>query len=180
MIDALLHAVQSAIRTGLKYDKSHCSIMDDEQPPRECGDWFVSIFEGGEQSSSHRNLDIYYAYSICLTMKLKGIPLDRVGDSLLARKVAREQGWNRRADAIKNLLHMNWNVLQTANENMVEFASEAEIIYGFCEPARYMGREKPQLVGPQWFGIDGKTEIGIKGTLYFDYARRFQPPEGYV
>jgi hypothetical protein len=181
MIDALLHSVLDAVRKELKYDAAHADLMDDEMPPAACGDVFVSIHEGGEQSTSHRNLDIYYAYNITLTMKLKGIPLDRVGNSLLAKKLARESGWNKRADDLKNLCHMNWNVIQNANEKMVEFAPDAEIIYGFCEASRYTGREKPQLVGPEWFGAKaGKTEVGLKGTLHFDYARRFQPPEVYV
>ena len=181
MIDALLHAVRDAIRRELKYDAVHCDIMDDEQPPATCGDWFASVHEGGENSTSHRNLDIYYAFNVTLTMKLKGIPLDRVGNSLLAKKVARESGWNKRADDIKNLLHMNWNVIQNANENMVTWATDAETIYGFCEAARYTGREKPVLVGPDWFSMDGGGEdMGIKGTLLFDFARRFQPPEVYV
>jgi hypothetical protein len=180
MIDALLHAVRDVIREKFLWDERFCEIMDDEMPPAKAGDWFASIYSTQEQSTSHRNLDVMFGFNVTLTRRLKGIPLDHIGISVLAPKLARKSGWNKRADDLKNLLHMNWNVLNIANQYMCDWEMDAEAIYGFCEAARYTGREKASLVGPAWFGAVGDTPAAIKGTLFFDYARRFQPPEVYV
>jgi hypothetical protein len=164
--------------------------MDDGKPPPRAGDVFVSVHGGrarpGEANS--RNLYELYDFLVTLTMRVT-IPLDRVGDQLIARNIAlvtqaTRMGFNARVEQLRGLLHMNWEmvVLQqqtpaSANDNIVAWAPDGSTVYGFCEPARWGGADDvPTLVGAEWMGAEPESEdFAIKSELRFAGAKRFQP-----
>jgi hypothetical protein len=182
MIDALLFSVRDAIRNaGYGYDYKTCEIMADEMPKPSCGDWFISVHQAASTSDMMNALNEYYGFILTLTARVKGIPLDRIGDSLLAVKLANKLGFNRRAGQLKSFLHMDWGILQDANDYMVAMEPDAMSVNGFCEPAAFKGMDIPVLVGPEWFDAKpGSDQVGLKADLRFDGARRLQPIATYI
>lgn len=191
MIDALLHAVRDHLRKAdFGYDSpALCEITDsDGRPPPRSGHVFVAVHEGATRSTSARNLDEYFDFSLTLTMRVS-VPLDRVGDALLASKLARKSGagnpsFNARLEQLRKFGHMNWKatVLKTqtpasANDNIVTMhPTGSGDVYGFVEPARYAGAERPALVTGEWFSSDpAAPDVGLKAELKFTGARRLQP-----
>lgn len=190
MIDALLYSVRDAIRAAnIGYGKAECEIMDGPEPPPKCGNYFASIHDGyvrNNSSSSDNNLDERFGFTITLTMRITISP-DRAGDQLIYRNLVRDQarkkGFYAKADELRSLLHMNWNVVvvtgknpPSANDNITDWGTGT--VYGFCEPMRWRGMEFPKLVnGAAWFGdnVDAEGVAGIKAALSFDDARRIQP-----
>lgn len=183
MMDALLLAVEQAIldpTTKLGYDKRFCAIMPDEKPQPRCDDVFISIYEGPISSGSVNSLDERFAFNLCLTMRVT-VPLDRIGDALLARRLAKKVGFNARSQVLKTFLHQNWSVLGIANNLLIELNPDATLIYGFVEPARFAGMDRPVLVGGDHFQADPQNQdTGLKAELRFEGARRMQPIGSYV
>jgi hypothetical protein len=183
MIDALLLAIRDDIRkAGFGYDSpASCEIMDDGKPPPRAGNVFVAVHEGQVRSTNDNCLMEYYDWNITLTMRV-AVPLDRVGDQLLASKLARKHGpgqpsFNARLEQLRAFLHVNWRIgLYNANANLIEMAPPGIIsVYGFIEPARYRSMEKPVLVGPDWFSATPESgHVGLKSELRFEGARRMQ------
>ncbi len=185
MIDALLYACRDAVRgSGLGYDPTTCTIMADGHPPPRCGNVFVAVHQRGQSGHMMNALDEFYGWDVTLTMRVT-IPLDRVGEQLLSKKlaaeVARTTGFNYRAEQVKTLLHMNWGMLQDANNNLVELYPQAPTIYGFCEPAQSTSMDDPVFVGGEWFSAEPDAQdLGLKAALHFDRARRLQAIAVYV
>jgi len=188
LTDALLFAVRDAIRAQpFGYgSESLCDIQDDGHPPAQCGNIYVAIHEGTSQSKARRNLDEYFAFSVTLTMRVS-VPLDRIGNTLLASKLARtptkgQPSFNARMEQLRAFLHMNWPITvmmtqtpNSANDNIAEWTPSGQV-YGFIEPAGYTGRGVPELVGGEWFGAaPDAQDVGLKCEMKFDNARRFQP-----
>ena len=186
MLDALLYAVRDAIRAaGMNYGKSECEIMEDGKPPPRAGNVFAAVHSGTSRSSRDNQLYEEFGFSVTLTMRVT-VPLDRVGDQLIARNLnlvpeAQRQGFNAKVEQLRTLLHMNWGIVvlrnrtpPSANDNLAAWATGT--VYGFCEPARYRDPGKVQLVGGEWFSADPEAlDFGIKADMRFDGARRFQP-----
>lgn len=188
MIDALLYAVRDGIRAaGFKYDIATCEITDDGKPPPRAGNVFVAVHGGRTRpgNANSRNLDELYDFSVTLTMRVT-VPLDRVGDQLIARNIeiaplGQRQGFDARIEQLRGYLHMNWarTVLtgqtpNSANDNLAAWATGT--VYGFVEPARYQGAEFPKLVGADWLGAEPDSDgFAIKSEMRFTGARRFQP-----
>jgi hypothetical protein len=185
MIDALLYAARDAVRGGgLGYDRTTCTIMADGRPPPRCGEVFVAVHQHGQMGDMMNALDEYYGWDVTLTMRVT-IPLDRVGEQLLSKNlaadVARKIGFNYRAQQLKTLLHMNWFLLQDANNNLVELYPQAPVVYGFAEPAQFVNMDDPDFVGGAWFSAKvDSDDIGLMAALHFDRARRLQPIANYV
>ncbi len=192
MIDALLYAVRDAIRAaGFNYGSAECEIMDDGRLPPRAGNWFVAVHGGRERpgQANSRNLDGLYDFSVTLTGRVT-VPLDRVGDQLIARNMnipqAQRQGFNAKVEQLRGFLHMNWamTVLQgqtppSANDNLASWTTGT--VYGFVEPARYQGAEVPTLVGGEWMGAEPDVEdFALKSELRFVGARRLQPQTAAV
>lgn len=193
MIDALLYAVQDAIiAAGMNYGTAECGIEEDGRPPPRAGNVFVAVHGGRVHpgDANDRNLYELYDFSVTLTMRVT-VPLDRVGDQLMARNIVRvplgyRQGFNAKVDQLRALLHMNWKmvVLQgqtpnSANDNLAAWSTGT--VYGFVKPARYQGAEVPVLVGAEWFGAEPESEdFAIKSELRFANAERFQPQTASV
>lgn len=177
MIDALLFATRDAIReAGFGYGVRECEIEVDGHPPPRCGDVFVSVYELASTSTNDNSLMEYFNYGVALTMRVTNTSLDRVGDTLLARKLARKVGFNARAEQLRAFLHMNWGILGDANNLINELTESGNVVYGFVEPARYRGMEAPILVGGEWFTADpSAADLGLKSELHFEGARRLQP-----
>lgn len=188
MIDALLYSVRDGIRAaGMNYGKAECEITDDGRPPPRCGNVFVAVHGGRTHPGEANDNNLYelYDFSVTLTMRVT-IPLDRIGDQLIARNIqlvplAQRQGFNAKVEQLRSFLHMNWNVVvvqgqtpNSANDNLIAWCSGT--VYGFCEPARYSSAEDPTLVGAAWMSDDPKSEgWAIKSQLKFVNAKRFQP-----
>ena len=70
---------------------------------------------------------------------------------------------------------MAWGLLGNANNYLLQFAlPETTEVYGFCEPARYRGRDEARLVGPEWFQAEEGEDVGLVSELRFEDARRMQ------
>lgn len=185
MIDALLYSVRDAVwAAGFGWDKTTCDLQDSGKPPPRCGDWFCAIDQGASQSTMDNALNEYFGFAVTLTRRVT-VPLDRVGTAVLAsrlaRKLAKETGFNARAYQLATFLHMNWAVLGDANTILVGFEPNANIVAGFCEPARYKGMDIPKLVGGEWFSAQpDATDVGLVSELRFDDCRRLQPIAMYV
>lgn len=188
MLDALLFAVRNQVRgAGLGYDAKSCEIMDDGSPPPRCGNYFVAVHSGISRCGTDNNLDERFGFTVTLTMRVM-VPLDRVGDRLIASEVARTAGptgtpsFNARVEQLRAILHMNWKMtVQTgqsplsANDNLAAWWPSGTV-YGFIEPARFRGADAPVLVGGEWFSaMPEATDVGVKADLRFDGARRMQP-----
>lgn len=186
MIDAVLFAARDAIRAaGLGYGVAECEIMEDGRPQANVGNLFVAVHETSSRSTGRNNLDEYVGFAVTLTMRVV-VPQARIGDQLLASKLARVRGpgqpsFNARMEQLRALLHMNWQAFvqtgqtpSSANDNLVAWALSASL-YGFVEPPQYVGRDKPDLVRGDWFSAEPDTALGIKCELRFDRCRRLQP-----
>lgn len=178
MIDALLYGVKTAIwERKIGYDSKNCRITDTTgMPPADCGNIFVAIHQHGNRSTMQNALNEYFGYKLTLTMRI-AMPMDRVGEHLLALAVENEKkGWNRLAHQLKVFLHMNWAVLQLANQFLVDANPDAETVYGFCEPAMFANIDDPVEVGGEWLSStpDDGENTGLKGTITFDRCRRLQ------
>jgi hypothetical protein len=191
MIDALLQAVNNALLNGgLGYSAETLWVGPDGHPPPWCGDWFLSIHQGTSSSERDNCLFEKYAFSATLTARVAKVPFDKINTILQttsAQAVARKLGFNRRAEEVRALLHMNWGVLQDANQILIDYSPDAEIVEGFAEPARFRGMDQPVLVGPEWFQAlardesdIGAAEIGLKSELRFGDCLRFQPIAMFV
>jgi hypothetical protein len=185
MIDALLYAVRDGIRgAGYNYNQNSCEIMGDDRPPPRCGDRFAAVYQMPSQSVMMNALDEYFAFGVTLTRRVT-VPLDRLGDQLLAKKVARKLartiGFNAECEQLRAFLHMNWGILQDANQNLISLEPDANMVYGFVEPAHFAGMETPILVGGEWFNAEPEaSDVGLKAELRFDGTRRLQPIALYV
>ena len=191
MIDALLFAIRDEVvnsRTG--WDQRTCQVMGDQgQPPPFAGDWFCAVHQAGSSSEMDNALDELFDFDVTLTRRLAGVPLDRLGDQLLAsrtaRTMAKETGFNARAEQLRSMLHMDWGALGDANNYLVGLFPQANVVYGFCEPARYRGMDTPRLVGPSWFMAEepsgeGLDQVGLVASLHFKGARRLQAIATYT
>lgn len=187
MIDALLFAVRDGIRAAsFGYGEPQCDIMDSGMPPPRMGNIFVAVHEGNSRSTARRNLDEYFDFAVTLTMRVS-VPVDRVGEQLMASKLARKMtggqpSFNARMEQLRGFLHMNWTITvcigstpASANDNIAAWTPSGTV-YGFVEPAAYTGRDKPELVGGEWFGAapDAK-DVGLRCEMRFERARRMQP-----
>lgn len=188
MIDALLFSVRDAIIAGgFGYSASTCEVMDSGEPPPRCGKEFVAVHQAATRTSSETDnkLEEYFGFSVTRTQRIVA-PLDQVGWKELAIKLAKQTGFNRRCEQLRAFLHMNWGILQDANNNLKAWAPDNQgTVYGFCEPARYRGMEKPKIVASSWFRAEhpqgkGDDHFGIVSELTFGDARRFQPIAEYV
>jgi hypothetical protein len=176
----LLYAVRDAIFL-MGYDERTCQIMADGHPPARCGDVFVAVHQSTDRQTMDNAYNGYYNFSVTLTMRTADVPIDRVGDQRLARKLSRKTGFNAKVEIISNSLHMDWGVIQDANNYLMEFNQDAYIVHGFAEPQRYRGSEIPQLVGGEWFyGMPETQDVGLKAEMRFEDARRLQPIAEFV
>ena len=192
MIDALIYAVRDGIRAAkIGYQNAEVEVMDDERPPPRCGNFFVSINGGAIRSDRDNQLHEWYEFNVTLTMRVT-VPLDRTGDQQiyrnLIRETARQQGFYAKAEQLRALLHMNWDMTVktgqlatlgylSANDNLVAWSTTASgNVYGFCEPMRFLSMEAAKLVGGEWFSAEPDAEdVGVKSTMKFGRCRRFQP-----
>lgn len=179
MIDALMYAVRDRIRaTNFGFGYAECEIMDDGRPPPRCGNYFAAVHGGKDKNDASNNLDERYDFLVTFTMRVT-VPLDRVGDQLIHRNIARvlvaeREGFRAKVDQLRRLLHMNWQLLASANDNLAAWTTGT--VYGFVEPARYLGAADPRLVGGEWFAADPDAEdVGVVSELSFSGARRLQP-----
>lgn len=177
----------------MNYGPAEVEIMDDGRPPPRAGNVFVAIHGGKHRPgyANDNNLYEFYDFALTLTMRVT-IPMDRVGDQLIARNLpltlndvplGQRQGFDHKVEQLRSFLHMNWKITvlpnqtpNSANDNLVAWATTVNEVYGFCEPARYKGEEIPSLQGGEWLGADPDTgEFCVKSMMKFEGAKRFTP-----
>jgi hypothetical protein len=186
MIDALLYSVRDSIRAApYGYGKDSCDIRDDGHPKPNCGAVFVSVHQSPSQSTNDNCLMELFGWQVTLSMRLEGIPYDRIGDQMLAVKLAKASGFNRRCEQLRAFLHMNWGIIGLANNYLAEMVESEVAVGGFCEPARYRGMENPVLDGAMWFCPETpetatQRDQGLHAALTFAGAKRFQPLGTYA
>lgn len=179
-MDPLLYAVRDFLRgAGWGYDEATCEVRDSGTPPPRCGVWFAAVHQGAVRSTALNCLDEYYDFFVTLT---KRVDLsDRVGQRDLSRddvqKLLVKTGLNNKARQIALGLHMEYGVLQDANDYLVAWNPDvADLIYGFGEPARYSGTTV-EPVYADWFGAEaseGNPMMGLKAEISFVDCRRLQ------
>ncbi len=176
---------------GFNYDQATCSLCANGKPDARCGKWFVAVHGGKSGSSSTRNLDERFGFSLTLTARVTE-SLDRVGEAMVARNVplaplGQRQGFDAKVEQLRTLLHMNWAMTvltgqtpPSANDNLATWATGT--VYAFVEPAAWKGQDsEPGEVGADWFGEDPESEsLGLKLEMRFDGARRMQPQTAAV
>lgn len=177
MIDALLYAVRETVQQNdygsFSYDYASVQIMPDGHPTPRAGNVFIAVHQKGETSDLANSLNVYYDFALTLTMRLQGYPIERIGEQMLATKLAEQTGFNRRANALAVLMHMNWNAISLANEKLQEMMPAVELISGYSEPARYSGMDFPQFCDAEWFYAEPSGEIeGLKAEINFRNCRR--------
>ena len=194
MMDALLFSTLDAVtdpanRFGYNENRD-ANIMAGGEPPAQCGQWFLSIHEGDVSNESVENLDEYFTVILTLTARIS-IPIDVVGNKLLAVKVARDQaqktGFNARREALRAFLNKNWGIVAKANQYLAQWAIGVEEVYGFCESPIVRRLERQHLVGPEWFSQappkEGQRswtpETGLVGDVTMERIRRLQPVEEF-
>src|ERR1700683_3154176 len=187
MMDAILYAVRDGLRAqNFGYSGPNlCEIQAaDGKPPPGCGNIFVAVCEGSTSNNAMNNLDEYFDWSLVLTMRISVDP-DRVGVSLEASKLARKSGpgnpsFNARVEQLRAWGSMNWPITvlvgqnpPSANDNLQAWApAGTSQIYGFVEPAHFVGAEKPVIVGGDWFTASPDAmEVGLKAEIKFARAR---------
>lgn len=194
MIDALVYAVRDGIyAANIGFQYAECNIMDDGRPPPRTGQFFAAIHDAAIRSDRDNQLHEYYEFKVTLTMRVVVASEDRLGDQQiyrnLVREKARQQGFYAKADRLKTLIHMNWQMTvqygnsattgyASANDNLLSWvdSSEQAEVYGFCEPMRFLSMEFPKVVGGEWFTSDPESEdVGVKSSIQFGKCRRFQP-----
>lgn len=185
MIDALLFSVRDeVIAAGFGWDSRTCDIMADGHPPPRAVDWFLAVHQESERGDMMNALNEYYDFTLTLTKALAGTPFDRAGTQLLAntkaRTLAKETGFNARAQQLKTFLHMNWFVIGRANTLLTEMMEADQFVNGFCEPAHWDDTTLPKPVGGEWFSADpNQKNSGITCEIRFRGARRLQPIATY-
>ena len=190
MIDALLFSVRDNLRSaGFGYDEATSEITDaDGHPPARMKGAFCAVHQLEDYAEGDGRLDEWYAWGLTLTQSVN-VPKDRVGDKLLAAKLARQRGptgapsFNARCEQLRSFFHMDWGTLQDANTLLVNWSPDV-VVYGFCEPARYRGRTRPRFEGPDWFAGEETTEgddrVVLVSTLRFEDCRRMQALETFT
>lgn len=187
MLDAILYSYRDAVRAALSYGTAECEVMGGPRPPPRAGDIFLAIHGAAPTQDMDNALDERYSMTMTLTQRLK-TPFDRSGIDVIAlNRLAAETGFNRRCEALRAaVLHMNWDVLQAANDLLAEVAGRQgyDSVYGFCEPMRYRGMETPQPCTGEWFGAEegadeGESIVGLKSDLRMEGARRLQAQGTY-
>lgn len=200
MIDALLFSVRDNIRAqSFGYSSpNYCELTGpDGRPPPRVGNFFVSVYELASSNTATRNLDEKFSFGLTLTQRIAAgsVPRDRIGDQAIASKLARVSGkgnpsFNARCEQLRAYLHMNWTITvmtsqtpNSANDNLSQWAPAGlATTYGFVEPARFAGQDRPQLVYAEWFEAANpeSSEMGLKAELRFADARRLQPQTAAV
>lgn len=178
-MDALLYAVKDLVlQQDFGWDARTLDVMQDGKPPPKTANWFCAVHQAGERGDMLNALDEYYDFTLTLTLAVSGKPRDRWGYLLATRQVrtlARESGFNARAQQLKDFLHMNWAVVAQANVLLSEWYAQRYIVYGFAEPAHWAGTEKPEAVGGDWLGADtSAADVAITAEISFEGARRLQ------
>lgn len=99
------------------------------------------------------------------------MPFDSIATDVLDKV---QEGLQHQADYLATVLHMNYSVMNAANNLIEEGAqSEDQVMYGFSEPARYQGKTLPIRRTGEWFLGDSQApDCGISITLAFGEARR--------
>lgn len=183
MIDALLFSVRDAIlamkKPGWDYSYHTCEVMDDGKPKPNMGQIFLSVHQGTETSGADNSLDELFSVSLTLTMAVN-IALDQIGNGLLARQTAKQNGFNMRCRRLCTWMHMNWSLLSLANAWLMANAGDEEFVYGFCEPLRYKRKDQPNFVGADWMGLQqGAVNIALSARMDFADARRLSAMGSY-
>ncbi len=185
-VDALLYAVKDVIlEQPFGWDRTTCDIMADGHPAPRTAGWFCAIHQGGQRGDMMNALDEYYGFTLTLSVLLAGVPPDRVGTQLLAKNdaltLAREVGFNARAQQLKVFLHMNWYVIGLANQYLCQMFSGSYQVDGFCEPCHWSDMTDPKFVGGEWFAAEpNHPNAGITAEIRFDGARRLQAIATYT
>lgn len=181
MIDALLLAVVDEIRDSLGYDRTTCLQAEPPgRPPPRVGDVYVAVHQGNGRNSAVNSLDTYWSFTVTVTQRVV-VPVDRIGDQMLVKKVANESGFNGRCNRLGVLLGVNWDVLYRANNYLVQLAPDGSIVYGFSEPAHWADSTPPRVEGGDWFGAAPEAQDqGLVADLYFEGARRLQALEVFT
>jgi hypothetical protein len=187
MMDALLFAVRDGVRTaGFGYGEAECDIRESGKPPPRCGMWYAAIHDGAVRSDRQNQLMEIYSFSVTLTARLVQVPIDKVGDQLIARNVPmsptiNRTGFNKKVEQLRAFLHMNWKLVvvpnqspNSANDYLVQWCTGT--VYGFYEPMKYTGVPSVRFAPDDWFGDEqGVESVGLLAELRFDDCKRFQP-----
>ena len=166
---ALLKGVEAVIRAFLadapadgRTPGAAVGLTDpDGKPPP--GGWsvFYGIAGGAVQGKSQYlgRAEKVYGCRVTITMRLQGIPEDRIGYELLAKE---RQGLHDRVDALADLIHGSYaDVLAAANAALD--VGDGANQQGFHRGLHFADATAPVKKGARWFGA---AEKGDKAQGY--------------
>lgn len=171
---ALLRGVELVLRQSLgdvaadgKTPGAECGLADpDGKPPPGAWTTFYGIaaaaFSGKGRYAGRA--EKVYGCRVTITVRLQGVPEDRIGYELLA---AERQGLHDRADALADLIHGSYDVLAAANAALD--AGDGTVQQGFHEPPYFADCTAPVKKGGRWFGAAEKSDrpVGYAVTASF-------------
>lgn len=171
---ALMLATRDLLRSGLGYADRECDLAFDGHPAPRCGKVFLAVHRGGRRNNARDSIDELYDLIVTITIRVNE-PYDRLGTDLIEKAA---QGLDDRADAVRAFIHMNYDIMNRANTELMRLAknTSTQNVYGFAEPLGFQSDDKPDIKAGEWFHAQaGPVEVGIVQNLTFGGARRLQP-----
>ena len=174
---ALMVAARNLIRTTYSLDERHCKITASGKPIPKAGRVFYAVHDFGEQNRAPES-DVHFhasgSFSVTISVKTAHVPVDRFDEVLYAPEMdstQQEKGIYDRATKLRDLLHMNYSLMSSAN-TIIEStdAGRDKII----KPPRWLSIMD---LGPQsvdWFWGDmqqsGRSIPGVAVRVAFGAA----------
>lgn len=192
MIDALLLATKDTIlQMPFGWDSQTLDVMGDGRPAGKTASWFCAIHQGRETSDMMNALDERFGLTLTVTMVIgpglreKLGANNRPGVTLTSRQkrtLQIETGFNTRLRQLKTFLHGNWWIIGLANQYLLDWYGQADVVDGFAEPYYcYEGPSEPRFVGGEWLGANANQEdSAVVADLECDGARRLQSIATYT
>ena len=165
---ALLKGVEATLRAWLaetpadgRTPASEVGLTDpDGKPMPGAWTWFYGVcgtaISGKGRSAEY--LDRVYGCRVVLTMRLHGVPEDRIGYELLAKERA---GIHDRVDAMVKFVHANYAGVYAAANAALDLATDTR--QGFHEPLYFTDATVPAKKGGRWFGSAAEKSDKAQG-----------------
>ena len=176
---AMLQATRDAIRESLHLDKTGCQVTADGRPDPMCGQEFWAVHPGGTSNRAINHLDESIDILVTLTQRIGVYPQDRIGEEAVLHAV---DGLMARAEAVRALVHMTYDLLHGANRLIPGTTEYCEThggtprVNGFVTPPMFQSMTYLGPKGREWFWAEGVADdtTGLAVQLSFTAARRLQ------
>lgn len=174
MDEAYLQAVRDAIRTAYNLDLMHCEVTPDGRAHPDAGEWYYAVHPGSLSNSAQNYRDDTVGLFVTVTLRTDAIMQDRLG----AEAVLGRNGIIARAKALAALIHMNYTIMDAANDLLTN-AAAAPGASPFYLPLQLVEAQYLGPKGPDWFFAEGQdaATTGLAVQINFGRAKRVQYDE---